>query len=76
MYQVEKEDHPSNLDMNADENVLNKENEPLSKLDMLKMFKDIASGLKDETNSVLKMIVSILFDAIRMKKTPAILGCI
>ena len=61
MYQVEKEDHPSNLDISTNEN------EPLSKLDMLKMFKDSASALKDETNSVLKMIVSILIDAVRMK---------
>lgn len=61
MYQVEKEDHPSNLDISSNEN------EPLSKLDMLKMFKDSASSLKDETNSVLKMIVSILLDAVRMK---------
>ena len=68
MYQVEKdEDHPSNLDISTDENNLTKENEPLSKLDMLKMFKDNASSLKDETNSVLKMIVSILIDAVRMK---------
>ena len=61
MYQVEKEDHPSNLDISTNEN------EPLSKLDMLKMFKDTASALKDETNSVLKIIVSILIDAVRMK---------
>ena len=67
MYQVEKEDHPSNLDISTNENDLTKENEPLSKLDMLKMFKDSASALKDETNSVLKMIVSILIDAVRMK---------
>lgn len=68
MYQVEKEDHPSNLDISiANENNLTKENEPLSKLDMLKMFKDSASALKDETNSVLKLIVSILIDAVRMK---------
>lgn len=61
IYQVEKEDHPSNLDISSNEN------EPLSKLDMLKMFKESASSLKDETNSVLKMIVSILIDAVRMK---------
>ena len=61
MYQVEKEDHPSNLDISSNEN------EPLSKLDMLKMFRDSASLLKDETNSVLKIIVSILIDAVRMK---------
>lgn len=67
MYQEEKEDHPSNLDLSRDENHLTKENEPLSKLDMLKMFKESASSLKDETNSVLKIIVSILIDAVRMK---------
>lgn len=61
MYQVEKEDHPSNLDVSINEN------EPLSKLDMLKMFKESASSLKDETNSVLKIIVSILIDAVKMK---------
>ena len=34
---------------------------------MLKMFKDSGSALKDETNSVLKMIVSILMDDVGMK---------
>ena len=63
----EKEDHPSNLDISRDEYNLTKVNEPLSKLDMLKMFKESASSLKDETNSVLKLIVSILIDAVRMK---------